>query len=69
MTFSEIIQDVRLLSRSDKLQLVEYLTVELAGGTSAAIEAGKTYPIWSPESAFAAAATMMQALRDEKGRS
>jgi hypothetical protein len=33
------------------------------------VEAGRFYPIWSPDQAFTAAAALLQALEDEKGQS
>jgi hypothetical protein len=33
------------------------------------VEAGRSYPIWSPDQAFTAAAILLQALEDEKGQS
>jgi hypothetical protein len=31
------------------------------------IEPGRSYPVWSPDRAFTAAAALLQALEDEKG--
>lgn len=33
-----------------------------------AIEAGHSYPVWSPEKAFSAAASLLEALEEDKGR-
>jgi hypothetical protein len=32
------------------------------------IEPGRSYPIWSPDQAFSAAAALLQALEEEKGQ-
>ena len=49
--------------------LVKALARDLAREEGGLIEEGKSYPVWAPESAFGAAASLMQALKDEEGPS
>lgn len=68
MTLAELLPDVQTLSREDKLRLMQMLVQELARDQAAGIEPGRSYPVWSPDQAFPAAATLMQALEHEKGQ-
>lgn len=68
MSLAEVLPEVQSLSRLDKIRLIQFLAQELEQDESDLIEAGRSYPIWSPERAFAAAATLLQALEDEKGQ-
>jgi hypothetical protein len=65
MSLTEVLPDVQLLSRRDKMRLIQLLAQELEQGEEGAIEPGKSYPVWSPDRAFTAAA-LLQALEDEK---
>jgi hypothetical protein len=69
MSLADVLPDIQSLSRADKLQLIEFLARDLAHEERGFLEEGKSYPIWSPEGAFEAAATLMQTLKDEKGAS
>lgn len=66
MSLGDVLPDVQSLSRHDKLLLIKFLAHELAEQESELIEPGQSYPVWSPDSAFAAAATLMRALDDER---
>jgi hypothetical protein len=66
MSLSDVLPDVQSLSRQDKLLLIRFLADELAVQEKALIEPGRSYPVWSPDSAFGAAETLMQALNDER---
>jgi hypothetical protein len=66
MSLSDVLPDVKSLSRHDKLLLIRFLADELVDQEKALIEPGQSYPVWSPETAFGAAATLMQALNDER---
>ena len=68
MSLIEVLPEAQLLSRSDKLRLIQILAQELERGETGLIEAGQSYPVWSPDRAFAAAATLLQALEDDKGQ-
>jgi hypothetical protein len=67
MVLADVIPDVRTLSRADKLRLIGLLAEDLARAEGL-IEPGQSYPVWSPESAFAAAEAMMQALERDRGQ-
>ena len=51
-------------SRLDKLRLIQPLEQDEGD----LIEPGQSYPVWSPDRAFVAAAALLQALEDEKGQ-
>jgi len=64
----EVLPEVKSLSRLDKIRLIHFLAEELERQESDLIEPGKSYPVWSPDSAFSGAATLLQALEDEKAK-
>jgi hypothetical protein len=67
MSLSEVLPDVRALSRDDKARLIELLTEELSGtDPTRALLPGAAYPIWSPTDAFSAAETLTKFLNAEK---
>jgi hypothetical protein len=67
MSLTEVLQEVQSLSRLDKIRLIQFLARELEEDENDLIEPGRSYPVWSPDRAFAAAAaTLLQAL--EEGR-
>jgi hypothetical protein len=68
MCLSDVLPDLRTLSRLDKIRLIQLLAQELERDEDGLIEPGRSYPNWSPDTAFAAAATLLQALEDEKGK-
>lgn len=68
MSLAEVLNEVQALTRVDKLQLFQFLAQELAREEGGLIEPGQAYPVWSPDRAFTAAATLMQALENEKGQ-
>jgi hypothetical protein len=68
MSLTEVLSDVQSLSRIDKIRLIQFLARDLEQGESDLIEPGKSYPVWSPDRAFGAAAALLQALEDEKGK-
>ncbi len=65
---AEVLPEVESLSRLDKIRLIQILAQELERDESGLIEPGRSYPVWSPDRAFTAAAALMQALEDEKGQ-
>jgi hypothetical protein len=69
MSLTEVLPEVRMLSRFDKIRLIQFLAQELGQEEENLIEPGQSYPVWSPDQAFTAAAALLQALEDEKGRS
>jgi hypothetical protein len=50
----------------DKIRLIQYIARDLEQDESSLIEPGQSYPVWSPDRAFAAAAVMLKALEDDK---
>jgi hypothetical protein len=69
MSLSEVLPSVRSLSRHDKLLLMQLLAGELVRAEAGPdIPAGQTYPVWSPDRAFGAAAELLKALDAERGR-
>ena len=66
MSLTDVLPNVQALSRLDKIRLIRLLAQELEGGESGLIEGGKSYPVWSPDRAFSAAAVLLRALEEEK---
>jgi hypothetical protein len=62
MSLPEVLSEVRALSRIDKLRLIQFLAHELERDESDLIEQGRSYPLWSPDRAFSAAAALLEAL-------
>ena len=68
MSLTEVLPDVQTLSRLDKIRLIQLLARELEQDEGCPIEPGRSYPVWSPDQAFTAAAALLQALEEEKGQ-
>ena len=68
MSLTDVLPEVHTLSRLDKIRLIQLLAQDLEQAEDELIEPGRSYPVWSPDSAFSAAAALLQALEDEKGR-
>jgi|GEM_PF-346843 hypothetical protein len=68
MSLTEVLPDVQALSRLDKIHLIQFLARELERDEGGLIEPGQSYPLWSPDRAFSAAAALLQALEKEKTR-
>ncbi|HTU16822.1 MAG TPA: hypothetical protein VMG10_02065 [Gemmataceae bacterium] len=68
MSLTEVLPEVQTLSRLDKIRLIQILAQELERGEDGLIEPNRSYPVWSPDRAFPAAAALLQALEDEKGQ-
>jgi hypothetical protein len=69
MALAEVLPEVQSLSRLDKIRLIQFLAHELEREDSCIIEPGRSYPVWSPDRAFTAAAGLLQALEEDKGQS
>ena len=66
MSLAELLPNIQSLPRADKLRLIQFLAQELADAESPPLlVAGRSYPVWSPDQAFAAAETLLQTLREE----
>lgn len=68
MSLSEVLPQLRSLTRLDKIRLIHFLAQELERDESDLIEPGRSYPVWSPDRAFTAAAALLEALEDDKGQ-
>lgn len=68
MSLVDVLPKVQELSELDKIRLIRYLARELERQAGALVEPGKSYSISSPDRAFGAAATLLQALEDDKGQ-
>jgi hypothetical protein len=69
MSFIEVLPNVRALSRIDKLRLIQILAEDLAQGEeSTPFVPGQSYPVWSPDRAFAGAAALLRELEAEGTR-
>jgi len=69
MTFVEMLPTVRALSRLEKLRLIQLLAEDLAQiEQTTCFEAGQTYPLWSPDRAFDAAAVLLRELDAQRTR-
>jgi hypothetical protein len=51
---------------SPTLARIEPAQVQEALGAESGIQSGRSYPVWSPAHAFAAAASLLRALDEEK---
>lgn len=67
-SLTEVLPEVHTLSRVDKIRLIQLLAQELERDEDGLIEPGRSYPVWSPDRAFTAAAALLQALEDDKGK-
>jgi hypothetical protein len=69
MSLVELLLTVRFLSRQDKLRLIQWLAGELAQAEEPTpIPAGLSYPLWSPDQAYDAAAVLLRALDADASR-
>ena len=65
MSLVDLLPTVRSLSRKDQLRLIQLLAAELAQVEETdLIPAGQTYPLWSPDRAYDAAAVLLRAVAD-----
>jgi hypothetical protein len=69
MSLAEVLPDVQALPESDKIRLFQLLAEELKRTCADSIESGKSYPVFSPDREFHAAAALLQALEEDKGQS
>jgi hypothetical protein len=68
MSLVEVLPEARSLSRLDKIRLIQALAQDLERDDGGMIESGRSYPVWSPDRAFTAAAALLQALEEDKGQ-
>ncbi len=68
MSLAEVLPGVESLSRLDKIRLIQFLAQQLERDPADLIEAGRSYPLPSPDRAFTAAATLLEALEEDKSQ-
>ncbi len=68
MSLAEVLPEVQSLSRLDKIRLLQFLALELEGDADGLIGPGQSYPVWSPDRAFTAAAALLQALDEDQAQ-
>lgn len=68
MSLTDVLLEVQTLNRLDKIRLIQHLAQELERDEESLIEPGRSYPVWSPDRAFHAAAALLQALEEEKSQ-
>lgn len=66
MSLDEVLPGIQTLSRVDKIRLIQLLAQELERDDGGLIEPGRSYPVWSPDRAFTAAAALLRALEEDK---
>ncbi len=59
----ELLNNLRTLSRGEKLHILQVLVSELAQEEAQLLRPGGTYPIWSPYDAYEAADTLLTMLK------
>ncbi len=66
MSLVEMLPNIQSLPLADKIRLIQFLAQELAQRDDAPLLVpDQSYPVWSPDQAFAAAETLLQTLRTE----
>ena len=60
MEVTELLPQLRELSRADKLYVMQFLVSELVQEETDLLKPYLDYPVWSPYNAFEAANTMLQ---------
>lgn len=68
MSLAEVLPEVRSLSRLDKIRLIQIIAQDLERDPACLIEPDRSYPIESPDQAFAAAAVMLRTLEEDRGQ-
>lgn len=63
MSFDELLPTLKELDRADKLRAMQFLVIEPTREEGVLLDAGATYPVWSPFKAFDAANALLDALR------
>ena len=64
MSITEMLPEVRSLSRGEKIKLIQLLAQDLERDEAEIIESDRDYPVWSPDAAFAAGAVMLDILAE-----
>jgi len=66
MSLTDLLPEVRRLSRLEKIRLIQFLASDLEQNEEELIEPGRSCSVWSSERAFTTAAAPLQALEEEK---
>lgn len=70
MSLAELIPDIKMLERADKLRLMQLLVVDLAQLEGVPLLLADTeYPIWTPLNSLDAADTLLNMLQTHQGES
>lgn len=70
MSISELFPRLKILSRAEKLKVMQFLVQELTTEEEAALlQPGMTYHVWSPLNSHKAAQTLATMLKDEQPES
>ena len=70
MTIEQLLPELRALPRSEKLRLIQLLAADVAKEERIGLaKPNKEYPLWSPHNAFEGAATLLEALAENKAQS
>lgn len=62
MSFAEVLSSIPQLSRTERVQLLQYLVTEIAREEGVGLVDGAAYPVWTPLGSTDAAGTMLNAL-------
>jgi hypothetical protein len=66
MLTEKFLEEMRQLSRADKLRIIQMLLHDLAIEENAALDTDSVYEIWSPYDSAETAAALMQMLEDNQ---
>jgi len=66
MSLREVLPEDQSLSRLDEIRLIQFLARELERDEGDLIDPGRSYPVWSPDRAFSAAATLVKVLEEDR---
>jgi hypothetical protein len=66
MSLTELLPDIHTLSRLDKIRLIQILARDIERDEAELIAPGRSYPVWSPDRAYTAAAAMLDALDEDR---
>lgn len=66
MLTTELLSELRQLSRAEKLRVIQILANELAAEDENALMPGAQYEVWSPFDAAGAAETLMKMLEEDE---
>jgi hypothetical protein len=64
MSVLELLPNLKILSRNEKLQVMQFLVQELTDEEDSVLQAGKTYPVWSPLNSHKAAEQLATLLEE-----